>query len=77
MNKFIILTLAALAGCAGNAPVPTVEYIPVPEGYLLPCALPALPEANGGLSEAFAQAYACAEIGNNDKAAIRDLLGAQ
>lgn len=73
MNKIIFMTLLALAGCAGREPVPVVEYIPVPEGYLLPCELPALPGANGDLSEAFAQAYACAEIGNNDKAAIREL----
>ena len=65
MRIALLLALVSLAGCASK-PV-RVTYIPVPAGYLELCELPAVPEDNTGLSDAFVQAYKCAEIGNRDK----------
>ncbi len=48
-------------------------YIEVPEGYLLECELPAVPQNNAELSDAFASAYKCGEQGNKDKERIRNL----
>lgn len=61
-----------LSGCASTGQ-PTIIRQPVPAAYLQPCELPALPETTADLSDAFVQAYRCAEIGNEDKAAIRGL----
>jgi hypothetical protein len=60
-----------LVGCATAPPAPA--YLPIPAAYLQPCELPALPGTTADLSDAFVQAYRCAEIGNADKAAIRGL----
>ena len=75
MNKFlIILFIFLLAGCSTLRKPGEVIHIPIPEGYLLLCELPdAIPENNGKLSDAFAQAYKCAEQGNKDKERIRNL----
>ncbi len=59
-------------GCASTRPGP-VQYIDVPESYLQECQLPAKPEANAELSDAFAKAYKCGEQGNRDKQRIREL----
>ncbi len=67
-----VLMLVFLTGCASNRPADVV-YIEVPEGYLLPCELPAAPQNNAELSDAFAQAYKCGEQGNKDKERIRNL----
>ncbi len=62
-------------GCVSNPPKPgAIEYLPVPEGYLQPCEVPELPRDTGKLSDAFVQAAQCAVQGNEDKAAIRDLV---
>lgn len=50
-----------------------MAYQPVPAGLLIECALPGLPDTNGELSEAFIQAYDCAERGNEDKRSIKGL----
>lgn len=67
-----LLMLVLLSGCASNRPGEVV-YIPIPEGYLLPCELPAVPQVNAELSDAFAKAYQCGEQGNKDKERIRNL----
>ena len=75
-----LLLLVFLSGCASfkRAPVvDTCDYRPIPEGYLQPCELPAAPLANGLLSKGFVQAMKCAELGNNDKARIRELITKQ
>ena len=66
-----LLLLVFLSGCASGPA--EVLYIPVPEGYLQPCELPAVPQDNAELSDAFAKTYLCAEIGNKDKERIRNL----
>ena len=66
-----VLLLVLLSGCA-SGPAPAV-YIQIPEGYLLPCELPAAPQDNAELSDAFAQAYKCGEQGNKDNERIRNL----
>ena len=74
MNKFLIIFLLVLmTGCSTLRKPGEVIHVPIPEGYLLPCELPAIPENNGGLSDVFAQAYKCAEQGNKDKERIRNL----
>lgn len=61
-------------GCATRPREPgKAIYIPIPEGYLQPCELPAIPKDNGELSDAFTQAYLCGEQGNKDKERIRNL----
>jgi len=64
--------LVFLSGCASNRPAEVV-YIQIPEGYLLECELPAVPQNNAELSDAFASAYLCGEQGNKDKERIRNL----
>lgn len=66
-----VLMLVFLSGCASGPA--EVLYIPVPEGYLQPCELPAVPQDNAELSDAFAKAYKCGEQGNKDKQRIREL----
>ncbi len=66
-----VLMLVLLSGCASGPA--DVVYIEVPEGHLLPCELPAKPQNNAELSDAFAQAYKCGEQGNKDKERIRNL----
>lgn len=70
----LALLVFLLSGCSflEKRPGPT-EYIPVPEGYLQPCELPAVPDITAGLSDAFVVAYKCAEQGNKDKMRIRNL----
>jgi len=68
--------LAAIAGLlilSGCATTGRTIYIPVPEGYLTECILPAKPTTEAELSDAFAQAYLCGHIGNLDKRAIKEL----
>lgn len=67
-----VLLTVLLSGCASNRPADVV-YVQVPEGYLLECELPAAPQNNAELSDAFAQAYKCGEQGNKDKERIRNL----
>ncbi len=63
-----------LAGCAApRVPVPDVEYMEIPEGYLQECVLPPAPLDTAELSDAFVQAYQCGEQGNRDKQRIREL----
>ena len=72
------LLLVFLSGCTLFKQPPVVDtcdYRPIPEGYLQPCVLPAAPLANGSLSKGFVQAMKCAELGNDDKARIRELVG--
>ena len=70
----IVVLMCVLSGCATRPRKPgEVVYVGVPEGYLQPCELPAIPEETGGLSDAFAQAYLCGEQGNKDKERIRNL----
>jgi len=66
-----LLMLVFLSGCASGPG--EVVYIQIPEGYLLECELPAVPQNNAELSDAFAQAYLCGEQGNKDKERIRNL----
>lgn len=66
-----MLVLLSVVGCASSPS--EVVYIEVPEGHLLPCELPAVPQDNAELSDAFAQAYKCGEQGNKDKERIRNL----
>lgn len=76
----LLFALLVLTGCAVFKRPPVVDarnYRPIPEGYLQPCELPAVPVANGLLSKAFVQAMKCAELGNDDKARIRDLIAPQ
>ena len=69
-----LLMLVIGAGSGGCASGPAdVVYIQIPEGYLLECELPAVPQNNAELSDAFAQAYKCGEQGNKDKERIRNL----
>ncbi len=79
INVLIFATIVAFSvtGCASFKRPPVVDvcdYRPIPEGYLQPCELPAAPLANGLLSKGFVQAMKCAELGNNDKQRIRDLI---
>jgi len=67
-----LLLLVLLSGCASNRPGEVV-YVQIPEGHLLPCELPAKPQNNAEMSDAFAQAYKCGEQGNKDKERIRNL----
>jgi len=70
----LIVLINVLMGCSTRPRKPgEVTYIPVPEGYLQQCELPAIPNNNGELSDAFAGAYKCAEQGNKDKERIRNL----
>ena len=66
-----LLMLVLLSGCASGPA--EIVYIQIPEGYLLECELPAVPQNNAELSDAFAQAYKCGEQGNKDKQRIREL----
>lgn len=70
------LTLVVLSGCGVSQPtIPdSLEYREIPAAYLQECALPSVPLNNGEMSDAFAQAFQCAEQGNNDKQRIRTLL---
>lgn len=85
MNAFkrttLLIGVALLAsGCSvfKRAPVvDTCEYLPIPEALLQPCDLPGAPLANGRLSESFVIAMQCAQQGNADKVAIRELLDAE
>ena len=76
-NRAIIVLLSlSLSGCSlfdRFRAEPEVRYIPVPEGYLQQCELPAAPVSTGELSEAFVIACSCAEQGNRDKQRIREL----
>lgn len=69
----LVLVLLTTGGCTRPRKPGVVTYIPVPEGYLQECELPAVPENTGGLSDAFAKAYLCGEQGNKDKERIRNL----
>ena len=69
----MILVLLVTGGCTRPRKPGAAVYIPVPEGYLQECELPAVPEDTGGLSDAFAQAYLCGDQGNKDKERIRNL----
>ena len=72
MRKLIPLLL--LAGCAGGPPPqPDVIYRQIPEAFLQACPLPPLPTTNGEMEDAFVQTYQCAQIGNADKARIKEL----
>lgn len=76
-NRAIIVVLSlALGGCGlfDRRSEPEIRYIPVPEGYLQQCELPAAPVSTGELSEAFVIAFSCAKQGNRDKQRIRDLV---
>lgn len=75
LRRIVILISALLvAGCATKIPDPgALEYREIPPGYLQDCELPSAPLANANLSDAFVQAYQCAEQGNRDKARIREL----
>ena len=74
MNKVLIIMLVLLSGCSTLRKPGEVIHVPIPEGYLQLCELPpAIPNNNGELSDAFAQAYKCAEQGNKDKERIRNL----
>lgn len=71
---FATLVLIFATGCStGPEPIPDLVYRDIPEGYLQPCELPSMPQDNADMSDAFAQAYQCGEIGNVDKKRIRDL----
>ena len=76
-NRAIIVLLSLTLGGCGlldrRVPEPEIRYIPVPEGYLQECELPAAPVSTGELSEAFVIAFSCAEQGNRDKKRIREL----
>lgn len=67
----IILLVMLLEGCATRPS--EVTYVEIPEGYLQACELPAKPQFNDELSDAFAQAYRCGDQGNIDKERIRNL----
>lgn len=67
----LLMLVFLSSGCA-SGPAPAV-YIQIPEGYLQPCELPAVPQDNAELSDAFAKAYKCGEQGNKDKERIRNL----
>ena len=67
----LIVLYMFIQGCATRPKKAT--YIPIPEGYLQSCELPAIPDLNGEMSDAFARAYKCAEQGNIDKGRIRNL----
>jgi hypothetical protein len=67
MRTALILVVALLAGCT---PAQRIIVLAPPAGYLEPCELPALPDGNPDLSQAFVQAYKCAELGNADKERI-------
>lgn len=70
VHLFLILpTLGLLLGGCANRP-PRVTIIKVPAGYLQPCDLPAVAETNPQSTDAFIQAYKCAELGNTDKERI-------
>ena len=76
MKTIVLFALSiALTGCAVSQPrIPdSLKYREIPEAYLQECALPAAPLSNGDLSDAFAQAYQCAEQGNTDKRRIKAL----
>lgn len=75
-NMLLIMTFClTLSACAsGPQPQPDVIYRAIPEALTQPCTLPSVPEDTADLSDAFVQAYKCGELGNSDKAAIRDLL---
>lgn len=72
--KRVLLSLLMLAGCQTAPPqVCPLEYREVPEAYLQECPLPPLPQTNGEKEDALVQSYQCAQIGNADKARIREL----
>ena len=73
MSRLILLLL--LAGCATDIPKPAErEYREIPDAWLQECKLPLKPETEAELSDAFVQAYQCADQGNKDKRRIRDLM---
>ncbi len=75
MRNILLVVTFCFAGCVSSPPeVPPLEYREIPEGYLQPCELPPKPDMNGDLSEAFVIAYKCGELGNRDKARIRELI---
>lgn len=80
MSKLVYCVVPIIVLCAGCASfkrppvVDTCDYRPIPEGYLQSCELPAAPLANGSLSKGFVQAMKCAELGNDDKQRIRELV---
>ena len=77
MRNYTIITAICgmfLASCASQrVPVPDIEYMKIPEGYLQECVLPEMPALTAELSDAFVQAYQCGEQGNRDKQRIRKL----
>ena len=74
MLKYLIAACLLFAGCAGSPETPDdLIYRQIPEAWLEECQLPPMPENNAELSDAFAQTYQCAEIGNKDKRRIRGL----
>lgn len=72
----LIATIVAIlcTGCATRPkPIPDLEYRTIPEAYLQECQLPPVPLNTGELSDAFVQAFQCAEQGNRDKQRIKNL----
>lgn len=78
MRVVILAAVAAIlaTGCASTLPQepPDIIYRAIPEALTQPCTLPQMPEDTAELSDAFVQAYKCGELGNADKAAIRELV---
>lgn len=75
MRKGIVASVAVIcSGCCLFQGPPTPVFLPIPDGYLEKCDVPPLPDDNGDLSEAFVAAVQCAQIGNDDKDRIRELL---
>ena len=71
----LIMMLILSCGCSG-APIIVpgpLEYREIPEALLQECLLPPVPLSNGEMSDAFAQAFQCAEQGNRDKRRIKEL----
>ena len=80
VTPFICLLLLVLLtiGCVSRPPKVTERnYREIPAGYLQSCELPQAPLNNGELSEAYVEAYKCAEQGNRDKQRIRDLTAVE
>ena len=68
------IALLVLTSCASPITAPgELDYREIPEAYLQECPLPPVPLSNGEMSDAFAQAFQCAEQGNKDKERIRNL----
>lgn len=73
LKRFLPLVLLAACSATPEAP-PELVYRQIPEAWLQACDLPRKPRTNAELSDAFAKAYQCAELSNEDKRRIRDLV---